>query len=99
MKQQLLTKIHDRTAVVAVIGLALHFDIAQYKRQAQDKATWGCRWRWRSPCRASPSHSAALSAGGGIDVDGRKVAALNRGESYVPALAVRPRLGHEAGVC
>jgi len=65
MKQQLLTKIHNRTAVVAVIGLALHFDIAQYKRQAQDKAqtTTETMFRWRK-CdkvfRAGVSRACAL---------------------------------------
>ncbi len=74
-KQTLLHKLNTHSATVAVIGLAL--------RQAQDKATWACRWPWRSPKAASPSHSAALSAGVGIDVDPNKVDAINQGRSYI----------------
>lgn len=59
LKQQLLTKIHDHTAVVAVVGLGyvgLPLAVAFAERGFPVV---------------------------GIDVDGRKVDALNRGESYV----------------
>ena len=59
MKDQLLSKIHDHTAVVAVIGLGyvgLPLAVA-FAEQGFPVV--------------------------GIEVDGRKVAALNRGESYV----------------
>jgi len=59
LKQQLLTKIHDHAAVVAVVGLGY----------------------------VGLPLAVAFAEKGfpivGIDVDGRKVAALNRGESYV----------------
>jgi len=59
MKQQLLTKIHDRTATVAVVGLGY----------------------------VGLPLAVAFAEKGfpvvGIDVDDRKVAALNRGDSYV----------------
>ncbi|MDQ1301823.1 MAG: UDP-N-acetyl-D-glucosamine dehydrogenase, partial [Chloroflexota bacterium] len=59
MKDQLLSRINDRTAVVAVIGLGyvgLPLAVA-FAEQGFPVV--------------------------GIDVDGRKVAAVNRGESYV----------------
>ncbi|MBK9230434.1 MAG: hypothetical protein IPO15_06095 [Anaerolineae bacterium] len=59
MKDQLLTKIHDHTAVVAVIGLGY----------------------------VGLPLAVAFAEKGfpvvGIEVDGRKVAAVQRGESYV----------------
>jgi UDP-N-acetyl-D-glucosamine dehydrogenase len=59
MKDQLLSKIHDRSAVVAVIGLGYVGLPLAVAFAEQGFAVVG------------------------IDVDGRKVAALNRGESYV----------------
>ena len=59
MKDQLLAKIHDHTAVVAIVGLGyvgLPLAVAFAERGFPVV---------------------------GIDVEGRKVAALNRGESYV----------------
>ena len=59
MKDQLLAKIHDHTAVVAVLGLGY----------------------MGLPLAVSFAEKGFPVVG--IDVDGRKVAALNRSESYV----------------
>ena len=65
MKDQLLSKIHDHTAVVAVVGMPL--------RHGSGQGYVGLPL------------SVAFAEKGfpvvGIDVDGRKVAALSRGES------------------
>ncbi len=79
MKDQLLSKIHDHTAVVAVVGLGY----------------------------VGLPLAVAFAEKGfpvvGIDVDSRKVAALNRGESYVQDIpsarlaGVRGQDAHRAG--
>jgi len=68
-KQTLLHKLNTHSATVAIIGLAL--------RQAQDKATWACRWP--SPCAAAESGFPVV----GIDVDPSKVDAIREGRSYI----------------
>ena len=107
MKQHLLTKIQNRTATVAVIGLGyvglplavafveqgfpVTFAAAQCRPpSAQLRTCFDCA-QDRPPSaqlRTGPATAlrtgpaTALRTGPGIEVDGRKVAALNRSESY-----------------
>ena len=77
MKDQLRAKIHNHTAVGAVIGLGY---VGLLLRHGSGQALAVAFAE-----RAFPSHALRLSAGSGIDVDGRKVAALQRGESDMQA--------------